>query len=188
MGKLMSNDQELQAFKTEIDLRAFAADDGYVLDRKESWRGSSVMRPANGDKVVVKRDHDGHYVYFSVRAERGNGSIIDFLQKRYPCSLGQVRKALRPRVGRRHSGPSLFPALQETSRDRLEVEKQYRQIQDAPRHPYLEKKRGLSPLLDTARFSDRARIDARGNAVFLHFEQDGLCGFELKNRDFTGFS
>ena len=71
----MTNDRELEAFKTEIDLRAFAADDGYALDRKESWCGSSVMRHANGDKVVVKRDHDGHYVYFSIRDERDNGSM-----------------------------------------------------------------------------------------------------------------
>ncbi|MCC6589304.1 MAG: hypothetical protein IT168_21580 [Bryobacterales bacterium] len=56
----MSSDQELEAFKTEIDLRAFAADDGYTLDRKESWRGSSVMRHANGDKIVVKRRQSSH--------------------------------------------------------------------------------------------------------------------------------
>lgn len=189
MGNKMSNDQELEAFKTEIDLRAFAADDGYALDRKESWRGSSVMRHANGDKVVVKRDHDGHYVYFSVRDERDNGSIIDFLQKRYPCSLGQVRQALRPWIGKHLPESSLFPALQATKLDRMEVEKQYRQTHDAARHAYLESERGLSPaLLGAARFTGRVRIDARGNAVFPHFDQDGLCGFELKNRDFTGFS
>lgn len=185
----MSSDSELEAFKTEIDLRAFAADHGYALDRKESWRGSSVMRHANGDKVVIKRGHDGHYVYFSVRDERDNGSIIDFLQKRYPCSLGHVRQALRPWIGKRLPEPALFPALQPSSQDRLEVEKQYRQTQDAPRHDYLENERGISPaLLGAARFSGRVRIDARGNAVFPHFDQEGLCGFELKNRDFTGFS
>jgi hypothetical protein len=32
------------------------------------------------------------------------------------------------------------------------------------------------------------RIDRRGNAVFPHFDEDGLCGFEIKNRDFTGFA
>jgi hypothetical protein len=34
----------------------------------------------------------------------------------------------------------------------------------------------------------RIRIDQRGNAVFPHFDQEGLCGFELKNTGFTGFS
>lgn len=32
------------------------------------------------------------------------------------------------------------------------------------------------------------RIDSRGNAVFPHFDLDGLCGYEIKNRGFTGFA
>jgi hypothetical protein len=31
-------------------------------------------------------------------------------------------------------------------------------------------------------------MDAHGNAVFPHFDQSGLCGYELKNRSFTGFA
>ena len=58
---------ELESFETGIDLRAYAAEQGYQLDRKESWRGSSVMRHPNGDKVIIKRGSDSHYVYFSVR-------------------------------------------------------------------------------------------------------------------------
>ena len=38
------------------------------------------------------------------------------------------------------------------------------------------------------RFAGRVRIDARGNAVFPHFDQEGLCGYEIKNKGFTGFS
>jgi hypothetical protein len=38
-------DSELESFKSNIDLRAYAAGQGYQLDRKESWRGSRVMRP-----------------------------------------------------------------------------------------------------------------------------------------------
>ena len=185
----MSDDQELEEFKTRIDLRAFAAEQGYALDKRESWRGSSVMRHGNGDKLVVKRDHDGHYVYFSVRDDRDNGTIIDFVQKRKPCSLGQVRQALRPWIGRAPSVPALFPALEKTSRNRLEVEKQFQRMQDSARHPYLEDERGLSPaLLGNPRFAGRVRIDGMGNAVFPHFDQDGLCGYEIKNLNFTGFA
>ena len=39
----VTRDQELEDFKTRIDLRAYAAALGYELDRRESWRGSSVM-------------------------------------------------------------------------------------------------------------------------------------------------
>ena len=44
-------DPELESFKNGIDLRAYAAEQGYQLDRKESWRGSSIMRHPNGDKI-----------------------------------------------------------------------------------------------------------------------------------------
>ena len=100
----MSDDQELESFTTQIDPRTYAADQGYALDRRESWRGSSVMRHTR-DKLVVKRDHDGHYVYFSVRDDRDNGSIIDFLQKRRPARLELW-------IGRISSAPSLFPSLE----------------------------------------------------------------------------
>ena len=93
-------DAELESFKTNIDLRAYAAAQGYQLDRKESWRGTSVMRhPTSHDKVIIKRGMDGHYVYFSVRDDRDNGSIIDFVQFRQGLSLGAVRKELRPWIG-----------------------------------------------------------------------------------------
>ena len=38
------HDAELESFKTTIDLRAYAAGQGYQLDAKNSWRGTSVMR------------------------------------------------------------------------------------------------------------------------------------------------
>jgi hypothetical protein len=90
-------DSELSAFKGSIDLRAYATAHGYQLDRKESWRGTSVMRhPLSNDKVIIKRGMDGHYLYFSVRDDRDNGTIIDFVQFRQGLSLGAVRKELRP--------------------------------------------------------------------------------------------
>ena len=106
----MSWDSELDDFKRKIDLRQYAAEQGYTLDKRESWRGSAVMRNG-GDKVVIKLDGDGHYVYFSVRDDRDNGSIIDFVQHRKRLSLGEVRKELRPWIGRSATSlPRFFPA------------------------------------------------------------------------------
>lgn len=51
-------DFELEKFKTEIDLRAYAAGHGYELDRNESYTGSAVMRNPNADKIIIKRDAD----------------------------------------------------------------------------------------------------------------------------------
>src|SRR5258708_3284916 len=163
-------DPELESFKTSIDLRAYAASQGYVLDRKESWRGSVVMRHAGGDKVIIKRDADGHYVYFSVRDDSDHGTIIDFAQHRLQLSLGDLRKQLRPWIGTPPLPVPAFPILHKTSKDRLRVETEFAKMQDALRHPYLENERALpAALLACERFVGRIRIDVRGNAIFPHF-------------------
>lgn len=90
-------DHELEEFKG-IDLRAYAASLGYTLDRQESWRGSAVMRNDADDKIIIKRENDGHYVYFNVRDDADNGTIIDFVLRRKCRSLGGVRKTKELRV------------------------------------------------------------------------------------------
>ena len=88
-----------------IDLQSHAAAQGHELDPWESWRGSAVMRHPNGDKIIVTRNAaNEHYVYFSVRDERDHGTIVDFIERRKSLNLGQVRKELRPWVGRTSSG------------------------------------------------------------------------------------
>src|ERR1700722_6353102 len=125
-------DPELENFKTRIDLRAYAAGQGYQLDRKESWRGSAVMRHANGDKIIIKREADGHYVYFSVRDDGDHGTIIDFAKRRLRCSLGAVRKELRPFIGMPSSALTPYPPLPKIAKDRIRVERQYAQMPVAP--------------------------------------------------------
>jgi len=184
-------DAELESFKTGIDLRAYAAGQGYQLDRKASWRGTSVMRhPASDDKIIIKRGTDGHYVYFSVRDDRDNGSIIDFVQNRQRVSLGTVRKELRPWIGQPPVAVPAFPELHKTQKDRMKVEAAFDRMQDVvDGHPYLERERALpTSLLALDRFAGRIRIDTKGNAVFPHFDAQGLSGYELKNTGFTGFA
>jgi hypothetical protein len=185
----MLDNGELEAFKTSIDLRAYAAAQGYQLDKRDSWRGSAVMRHPAGHKIVIKRGSDGHYVYFSVRRDGDNGSIIDFVQYRQNLSLGAVRKELRPWIGQPPVPVPVFSPLLKTTKDRMRVETEYRKMQDARRHPYLENERALpAALLQHERFAGRVRMDARGNAVFPHFDAEGLCGYEIKNSGFTGFA
>ncbi len=90
------NDPEMEAFKSKIDLQVYAASLAYERDPRESSRSSSIMRrPSDDDKIIIKLNSDGHYLYFSVRDDDDNGSIIDFLQKRQRINLGEVRKKLR---------------------------------------------------------------------------------------------
>jgi hypothetical protein len=184
---MINQDCELDAFKREIDLRQFAESLGYQIDRRESWRGSAVLRCAT-DKIVVKRNGNGHYVFFSLRDDDDNGTVIDFVQRRRHLSLGAVRQILRPWIGRSASAPQ-FPQLPPASPDRMRIEREYRRMAEAQRYPYLERDRCLpSAVLSSPRFANRMRIDARGNTVFPHFDAAGLCGYEIKNRGFTGFA
>ncbi len=183
-------DPELESFKTSIDLRAYAATQGYTVDRKESWAGSAVMRNSGGDKIIIKLDAaDGHYVYFSVRDDKDNGTIIDFVKHRGRLNLGAIRKELRGWVGQPAVPLPLFPPLSKTGKDRMQVEAVFAKMREVRRHPYLEGERRIpGALLQAARFAGCIRMDARGNAVFPHFDEQGLCGYEIKNHRFTGFA
>ena len=82
-GILMNQESEREVFKRKIDLRQFAVSLGYQMDRRENWRGSTVLR-RGADKIVVKRNRNGHYVFFSVRDDSDHGTLIDFLPESDP--------------------------------------------------------------------------------------------------------
>lgn len=186
-------DLELERFKVDIDLRQFAAAHGYTLDDRESWPGSAVMRAgprSTGDKIIIKREPDGHYVYCSCRNGSDSGSIIDFVQRRRALSLGEVRKDLRGWLTGTPPTPlPVLPELVRTGRDRHAVETAFLAMREDASYPYLSAVRHLPEQIATLpRFRGRIRRDAKGNVVFPHFDEDGLCGFEIKNRGFTGFA
>jgi 5S rRNA maturation endonuclease (ribonuclease M5) len=204
-GLNMQREGELERFKNEINLVEYAQkSQGYEVERKESSRSSVVMRRGE-DKIVIATNHDGHGVYFSLRNERDQGTIIDFIQSRQRLNLGQVRKELRPWI----KGNSLSKDLglermvehlmdrgiskpEPTSKESQEVQLEWVKMQrvDGGRHDYLEKVRKIKKAtLADSRFIDKVRVDTKGNAVFAHYDEKGaLTGYELKNKKFTGFS
>ena len=89
------HDDELHRLKSDIHLVHYVVDRyGYQRDRRESSVSSHVLRhPATDDKIVVRKDRDGHWTYFSVRDDRDHGTLVDFVQRRgRPLSLGAVRE------------------------------------------------------------------------------------------------
>ena len=182
-------DAELESFKTSIDLRAYAASLGYAIDRRESCRASAVMRHPDGDKIIISRKPDNHYTYWSVRREHDAGTIIDFVKHRKGLNLGGIRKELRAWTGTPAPEYRPLPELPKTHKDRAGVQDRYASMQVAHRHPYLEEDRKIPALaLGCWRFVGRIKIDHRSNAVFPHYDAEGLCGYELKNRNFTSFA
>ena len=78
--------------------------------------------------------------------------------------------------------------LQPVSRDRAGVIAAWEKAEICGSLPYLTG-RGLGPdVLALPLFAGCVRVDRRNNALFPHYDKDGLCGFEVKNKDFTGFA
>ena len=196
--KMIHNrDDELERIKRDVNLVEYAEACGYQIDKKESSRNSTVMRSGD-DKIIVATGTDGHGVYFSVRDQGDNGSVVDFVQRRQGLNLGQVRKELRPWAGitatgkppasikRRKAEAERPPRPVVIERDRAAVIARAHQLDDYS-GDYLQEVRGLTDeTID--RFRDKIRQDERGNVCFLHSDRDGITGWEVKNRGFTGFA
>jgi hypothetical protein len=120
------------------------------------------------------------------------GSIIDFIQHRRRCSIGEVRRKLRPWVGGSfvRPAPGLYvPEVVAVSRDRAGVIRALAWMRPLVTHRYQEEERGIPrSLLEYPRFAGRVLVDGRSNVVFPHPDRDGPCGYEVKNRGFTGFA
>jgi hypothetical protein len=184
---------EFERFKRDINLVEYAGDRyGYQHVRRESSRASASLRhPGNDDKIIVSKASGGHWVYFSVRDDRDNGTIVDFVLRRENKSLGEVRDDLRQWLGLPRPERSLAeraPDLQPVERSRHAVVKAVAAAMEAENSRYLNT-RGLRPeTLTDPRFMGTWKQDAKGNALFLHRDDQGLSGFEIKNDAFTGFA
>ncbi len=182
---------ELDLFKKNIDLREFAASEGYFLDKKKSSQTSSVMRNVDGDKLVMAKDNKtSNYIYFSVRNPLDNGTIIDFLTNRNGGNLGQIRKILRGWLGL--SSPKInlptFEPLKPASKDIRTAVIHYEKANYFTDSPFLEWRGLKKTLINSPRFKHCFKVDSRGNVLFPHYNRDGLCGFEKKNYKFTGYA
>lgn len=195
----MDRTDELEAFKTEINLSEFVASEGYVLDPKASSRNSAVMRHPKGDKIILARGTDRHWIYFSIGDNADSGTVVDFLQNRGGGNLGEIRKTLRewlsgargvPAFGESAGAQQCFALdLQPISRDLARVRANYHRCFQSDRYPYLENLRKIPlDVLTSQRFSGRILRDERQNTIFPHWNREGVCGFEIKNENFTGFS
>jgi hypothetical protein len=187
-----TRDRELASFKTEISLVDFACEAfGYAPDQRiGSASPRSLRLKGSSDKIVVARDQDQHWVYFSVHDDRDNGSIIDFLLNR-GRSFDQIRRELRPwlgshgaKVARQRGLPTLVGSSREVRRSLANFET----AATVDAHPYLTSRSLGGDILGHPRFVGCVRRDQRGNALFPHEDDAGLSGFEIKNRGFTGFS
>ncbi len=182
---------ELERFKTQINLVEYAASFNYRIDRKSSSVNSKVMKSPAGEKIVIMTDQDGHGIYFNVNdKEADSGSIIDFHQKRTGDNLGQTRKALRQFGGFADvQDYKAYTKPARTDKNTAQVAHAYASAEFTDSHPYLLQERKISAeTLRDSRFAQSVKIDRRGNALFPHYNGSGISGYEIKNTNFTGFA
>ena len=187
----MNRIEELEQFKSQINLVEYVQNQGYEIDLNKSSQNCFVVKNNRGDKLLIGIDQkDHHYFYYSLRDETDSGSIIDFIQKRQNLNLGQVRKELRPWLNQSstYTNNSSIPKPKPTSKDRQKIIIQFENLEEISYHPYL-KRRGISPdITNNPRFQNTIYGDSRNNVIFPHFDREGVCGYSIRNQDFKGFS
>ena len=191
-----SRRDELERFKTQINLSEYAAACGYAIDRRRSSRSSVSMKHPDGSRLLITKAGDGHWIFCSPSEPGFSGSIVDFVMRTKRLNIGQARVELRPWVGGTalppRPPPELFaPAVELSERDPAAVLAVYQNAKPCPLHPYLMQQRSLpeATLCDSI-FVGRIMADGskHGNVLLPHFDRSGVCGFELKNAGFTAFA
>jgi 5S rRNA maturation endonuclease (ribonuclease M5) len=190
-GKFMRNRvDELEMFKRDVNIVEYAQELGFEVDRRKSCR-SSVLLSRGAEKIVCATDErDGHGIWFEIGGSE-SGSIIDFVQHVRGCNLGEVRKELRSWLGSPTSPAPHRSAVEKRSRkpepisyDQARLTAQWHAF-GSYSGEYL-RTRGLER--EMVAMAD-VRQDDRGNACLAHRDRNGeICGWEIKNQGFTGFS
>jgi hypothetical protein len=187
----MNRGDELEHFKTEIDLVDYATRAlGFRVDQAS---GRSARLKKDGDIIIVARSTDGHYTYFSPLDDKDNGTIIDLVQRRRQLSLGELRRELRQWRGESPQPPSSLPVLRPESHelsldDRVRLRRRLHYLTPTTDHSLLLKRDIPSIVLASERFLGTILADNRGNILFPHKDDHGLSGFEIRSTGFKGFS
>lgn len=84
---------ELERFKREINLAAYAQAHGYEIDRKRSGKRCLVMRSER--RKIVVGEEDGYGAHFAIGDSEDGGLIIDFVKSEFNKGLGEARKVMR---------------------------------------------------------------------------------------------
>lgn len=187
------SDLELDRFKTEINLTEYAASRGYHIIRHETSRNSVTMKHSvTGDKIIIARNENNHWIFFTVGNVMENGSIVDFVQKKEQTgSLGYVRKALRSwlngTVSHRPAPQTFVEKVEVSTKNRQAILSQLVAMPLAEDHTYLASRGITRDILTSPRFAGRVYVDDYGAAVFPHEDIHGICGMEQRNWKFKGF-
>ena len=185
---MRSRNDELNDFKTNINLVDFVASYGFVKDVEKSSKSTICMRDASGYKILISLSSNSHWQYFSVHDNSDNGTVIDFVAKMENCNLGQIRKILRNWHGQPVTISEHNHVKKKNTKDIQRVKSYLKRFKNVSESPYLNKRGILNQTIICDLFKGRVLEGYRSAVIFPHFNTQGICGYEVRSDDFTYFS
>jgi len=184
--------KDYEYIKQQVNLTELAAHFGYEMIRKESSRNCVMMRYQH-HKIAITRDSDGHYIYYTIgdSLKTDCGSVIDFVMNRKQSTFQEAVTYLKQYEhipdAQRPKRNSYVSKIEPSSKDTQSVIKNLIKMPLMSESAYLASRGITKDTLISPRFHGRIYKDARNNVIFPHYH-NGICGYELKNNGFTGFS
>lgn len=190
--KHMNNSEdELQRFKTEINLSEYLASHGFELDEHKSCTSYAVMRKNDLKYVVTQDRNDAHYVFTDAHNPANSGSVIDACQSLTGKNLGQVRKELRHWIGANKpsfSNKKYQKNIKKSETDFAKVAVAFDNAKSVFDYSYFESRCIEKSTVNA--FSETIKQSVGSTILFRHFnaENPAVSGFEYKSKDYAGFS
>jgi hypothetical protein len=163
---------EVERFKTEINISEYLATYGFTRDKK-SCATYAVMRK-DAKKIIITKAPDGHYVYTDAHNESDNGSIIDICQRLTGKNLGQVRRELRPWIGKGQDRPrppiEAWQKIYRTEPDYIKVAIGFNNAEPVFDFSYFDE-RGIDKTVVNS-FPSTIRQSSDGMLLFRHIKKN----------------
>ena len=193
-------DPELEALKTKINLSEFLASKGYSLVKDKTTPNSVCMAFAE-ERLIITKAVNGHWIYFRVQRSENDikegGSIINYLMNRSGKNIGQIRQELRPWLGfvkrPKISPESFVRSIKPMKGEEINLLQQYHDLKSIDKdcqavNYYLTGVRKIPlDIILHKRFESKIKTDKYNNAIFPHWFYSKVVGWEMKNKNFTGF-
>ncbi len=165
------------------------AQDYYGFELKKNSTAKNPCMTNGKDTIVIKRQQDGNYTFWSPTAQKEKGSVIDFLMWQENVGMPEACKIALQKINGftqdvksgKAQAPKHLEPVKEFDQSKLQ------NLKAVETHQYLES-RGIDNI-NNDRFKGTVFIDERKNAVFPHTDAASeITGYAMKNKNFNGFS
>jgi hypothetical protein len=163
------------------------AQDYYGFELKKNSTAKNPCLTNGKDTIVIKRQKDGNYTFWSPTAQKQKGSVIDFLMWQENVGMSQACKIALQKMGGISQNVNTPKPQQHIEPVKELDQEKLKQLKVVESHPYLES-RGIDNI-NNDRFKGTVFKDERNNAVFPHTDAaNKITGYAMKNKNFNGFS